>query len=183
MFNKEQKKELLTLARKAIEAKFTKEAIIFPDDVAFQVYRGVFVTLHKQGELRGCIGYIKGYKELVPSIIEMAKSAAFNDPRFPTVKANEIPSLTIEISVLSEMEIVNDINDIVIGRDGLFLNHPFGNGLLLPQVPVEWNWDLPTFLDQICYKAGLTAGTWIDERAKLYRFTAEIFSDAKENSD
>jgi uncharacterized protein len=183
MYNKDQKQELLALARKSISSKFSKEAILYPDDEAFQIQRGVFITLHKRGELRGCIGYIKGFKDLVPSIIEMSKAAAFEDPRFPNVKIDELPSITIEISVLSEMELVNDTNEIMIGRDGLFLTHPFGSGLLLPQVPVEWHWDIPTFLDQICYKAGLVAGSWKDERAKLYRFSAEIFSDDGENSD
>jgi AmmeMemoRadiSam system protein A len=119
----------------------------------------------------------------VPSIIEMAKAAAFEDPRFPSVKAGEMQSITIEISVLSEMEIVHEANEVQIGRDGLFLDHPFGSGLLLPQVPVEWHWNLSTFLNQICYKAGLVAESWKDEKAKLYRFSAEIFSDDEENSD
>jgi AmmeMemoRadiSam system protein A len=183
MFNKEQKKELLFLARKSILARFNKEAVLYPDDDDFQVQRGVFITLHKKGELRGCIGYIKGFKDLVPSIIEMAKAAAFEDPRFPSVKAGEMQSITIEISVLSEMEIVHEANEVQIGRDGLFLDHPFGSGLLLPQVPVEWHWNLSTFLNQICYKAGLVAESWKDEKAKLYRFSAEIFSDDEENSD
>jgi AmmeMemoRadiSam system protein A len=183
MFNKTQQNELLSLARKSIESRFTKEAIIFPEDDDYFIQRGIFVTLHKNGELRGCIGYIRGFKNLAPSISEMAQSAAFQDPRFSTLKKEELQDITIEISILSEMELVNDTNDIVIGRDGLFLNHRFGSGLLLPQVPVEWNWDLPTYLNQICIKAGIVKGSWKDEEAKLYRFSAEIFSEDTENSD
>jgi AmmeMemoRadiSam system protein A len=183
MFNQEQKNELLTLARNSIMAKFTREAVIYPDDPAYRVLRGVFVTLHKKGELRGCIGYIKGYKELVPSILEMSKAAAFDDPRFPSVKADEMKDIMIEISVLSEMTLVQSTEEIVIGRDGFYLNHRYGNGLLLPQVPVEWHWDLPTYLNQICYKAGLPIGSWKDENAKLYTFSAELFSEGEENSD
>jgi AmmeMemoRadiSam system protein A len=183
MFSKEQKQELLALARKSIESRFSKEPILYPIDEAFRVKRGVFVTLHKLGKLRGCIGYIMGYKDLVPSIIEMAKAAAFYDSRFPSVKRNELPSITIEISVLSEMTLVQSTEEIVIGRDGLYLNHRYGSGLLLPQVPVEWHWDLPTYLNQICYKAGLPIGSWKDDTAKLYRFSAEIFNDGGENSD
>jgi AmmeMemoRadiSam system protein A len=183
MFSETQKKELLALARQAIASRFNKEPVIYPDDEAFSISRGVFVTLHKKRELRGCIGYIKGFKDLVPSIVEMSQSAAFQDPRFPHVKQEELAAITIEISVLSEMELVNEISDIVIGRDGLFLNHPYGSGLLLPQVPVEWNWDLATFLREICYKAGLVPDSWKDEKAKLYRFSAEIFSDDEQNSD
>ncbi len=179
MFNQEQRQKMLNLARQAISSRFTKEAIIFPDDEALKVYRGVFVTLTKAGELRGCIGYIHGIHNLVQSITEMAQAAAFKDPRFPTVKQNEMSEIEIEISVLSELTIVEDISEIQIGRDGLMLNHPFGSGLLLPQVPVEWNWDLKTYLEQICYKAGLKAGTWKDEQARLYRFTAEIFHEGE----
>ena len=183
MFSEKQRKELLALARQSIETKFSKEIIIYPDDQAYNVQRGVFVTLHKHGELRGCIGYIKGFKDLVPSIVEMARAAAFQDPRFPQVKENELKDISIEISVLSPMQLILDTNEIEIGRDGLLLNHPYGSGLLLPQVPVEWNWDLPTFLNQICYKAGLSAGSWKDDKAQLYRFSAEIFSESEQNSD
>lgn len=177
MFSDKQRKELLSLARQAIETTFTREVIIYPDDEAYLVQSGIFVTLHKHGELRGCIGYIKGFKDLVPSIVEMARAAAFQDPRFPKVKQNELKDIKIEISVLSKLLLVLDVNEIEIGRDGLLLNHPHGSGLLLPQVPVEWNWDLATFLNQICYKAGLPPGSWKDDKAQLYRFSAEIFSE------
>lgn len=183
MFNSKQKKELLALARQAIESRFTKEALIYPDDPAYTIQTGIFVTLHKFGELRGCIGYVKGYKDLVPSIIEMSRSAAFHDPRFASVQADEMNDIEIEISVLSEMTLIKDTDEIIIGRDGLMLNHPYGSGLLLPQVPVEWHWDLATFLNQICYKSGLPSGSWKDDKAQLYRFTAEIFSENEQNYD
>lgn len=177
MFDHKQQTELLQLARQSITSRFNKEPVIYPEDEAYKVRKGVFVTLTKQGELRGCIGYIKGYKDLVPSIVEMAQSAAFQDPRFPSVKESELTELRIEISVLSEMELVKDVNEILIGRDGLLLEHPYGSGLLLPQVPVEWNWDLNTFMEHICYKAGVKPGSWKDEQAKLFSFSAEIFHE------
>lgn len=183
MFSKIQQQELLGLARKSIESRITKEPLIYPNDMNYHLQRGLFVTIHKSGELRGCIGYIKGYKDLIPSIVEMAQSAAFNDPRFNPVKQDELKDITLEISILSDMIAVKDVHEIEIGRDGLFLNHPYGSGLLLPQVPVEWKWDLPTYLQQICYKAGLPAGSWKDDKAELYRFTAFIFSEGQENSD
>lgn len=183
MFTIEQQKELLLLARKSIESRFTKEPLIYPDDKDYKIQRGLFVTLHKHGELRGCIGYIKGFKDLIPSIIEMAQSAAFHDPRFNSVKQDELKDINLEISVLSDMIVVEDINEIKIGRDGLFLTHPYGSGLLLPQVPLEWNWDLPTFLQQICYKAGLPVNSWKDDKAELFRFSADIFHEGQENSD
>lgn len=183
MLNKEQQKVLLNLARQAIMSKLTGSQINKPVDAALMIKCGVFVTLHKKEELRGCIGYIKGYKDLVSSIVEMAQSAAFRDPRFESVSTTEIEEIEIEISILSDMIPVMDTTEIVIGRDGLLLEHPLGSGLLLPQVPVEWGWDVPTFLRQLCYKAGLTPGSWADDKAQLYRFSAEIFSEGSENSD
>jgi len=183
MLTQRQKSMLLALARQSITSHFTGKPVTKPVDNELSVKRGVFVSLHKNGELRGCIGYITGYKDLISSIIEMAQSAAFQDNRFSPVKQNELAEIDIEISILSEMILVQDVQEIEIGRDGLFINHPYGSGLLLPQVPVEWNWDVPAFLKQICYKAGLTPGSWADDKAKLYRFTAEIFSESQENSD
>jgi len=178
MFTKNEQEKLLKLARDCIESRFTREPVIYPDDSSFKVQRGVFVTIHKNGDLRGCIGYIKGYKDLVPSIQEMAQSTAFQDPRFPPLRREELKDIKIEISVLSEMKIVTDVNEIIIGRDGLFITHPQGSGLLLPQVPVEWNWDLMTFLKQICCKAGLPPDAWKEPQSVLYRFTAEIFNES-----
>jgi len=183
MFTKEQQKALLKLARDSITSRFTGKPIPYPQDEAFRIKTGVFVTLNEKGELRGCIGYIRGYKDLVTSVAEMAQAAAFQDPRFPPVKEHELNDIRIEISVLSDLYPVKDISEIVIGRDGLMINHPYGSGLLLPQVPVEWHWDLPTFLRQLCYKAGLGPDSWKDKQAQLYRFTAEIFSEDEENSD
>ncbi len=183
MLTKEQKTLLLDLARKSITSYLSGNQVSKPVDSTLAIKRGVFVSLHKHGELRGCIGYITGYKDLIPSIVEMAQSAAFQDNRFRPVSPGEIEELEIEISILSEMILVDDVKDIEIGRDGLYLNHPYGCGILLPQVPVEWGWDVPAFLQQICYKAGLTPGSWADDKAKLYRFTAEIFSEHQENSD
>jgi uncharacterized protein len=183
MLTQEQKKMLLDLARQSILSHLTGKQLVKPVDEALSIKRGVFVSLHKHGELRGCIGYITGYKDLISSIIEMAQSAAFQDPRFKPVAPLEVNEIQIEISILSEMTLVDDVKEIEIGRDGLYINHPYGSGLLLPQVPVEWSWDVLTFLKQICYKAGLTQGSWADDKAKLYRFSAEIFSESAENSD
>lgn len=138
---------------------------------------GVFVTLNEKEDLRGCIGYIKGVDKLLPSIRHMAKQAAFHDPRFPPVKKGEFDRLHIEISVLSPMEPLPDIGDIVIGRDGLFLMKGFYSGLLLPQVPVEYGWDSITFLEHLSMKAGLERNAYKSPDAVIYRFTAYIFSE------
>lgn len=136
------------------------------------------MSLHKGDELRGCIGYIKGYKPLAPSIVEMAKAAAFQDPRFPALRSEELANITIEISVLSELLPMQANEQPVIGRDGLYIVHPYGSGLLLPQVAVEWNWDADTFLQEVCRKAGLPKSSYKDDKSQLYRFTADVFSEA-----
>lgn len=174
----ESKKKLLKLARETIEARFARRQVQIPQDPELQQRRGLFVSLHTDGELRGCIGYIRGFKSLVASVVEMAEAAAFHDGRFLPLRADELDDLEIEISVLSEMETLADPEDIQIGRDGLFLQHPHGSGLLLPQVPVEWHWDRPTFLRQICRKAGLPDKAWQDKGAQLFRFSAEVFRES-----
>ncbi|HOZ01454.1 MAG TPA: AmmeMemoRadiSam system protein A [Candidatus Syntrophosphaera sp.] len=174
----ELKQELLQLARQSIAGHWTRHKPQRPEEPEFLKKRGVFVSLHSQGELRGCIGYIQPYKNIADSVIEMAQAAAFQDPRFTALSEKELDDVDIEISVLSEMTPVLNTSEIKIGRDGLYIKHPRGSGLLLPQVPTEWNWDLKTFLKQICRKAGLHDEAWKDEGAQLYRFEAEVFGDA-----
>lgn len=177
MLNETQKQELLAYARSVITQRLQGTAHHTPKDEAFLQVCGVFVTLHKSGDLRGCIGYVKGYKNIVDSIREMAIAAAFRDPRFPQLEASELPDIQIEISLLSSMIPVRDISEITIGRDGLYLEHPYSSGLLLPQVATEWNWDRTTFLKQLCRKASLPDKSWQDDGAELYRFSAEIFAE------
>lgn len=175
--NTEQKKALLSLARQAIASELGRGKLEMPEDPVFQIKRGLFVTLHLEDRLRGCIGYIVGYKSIAESIVDMARAAAFRDPRFPKVKADELDRIQIEISLLGELLPVLDPEEIEIGRDGLYIEHPQGSGLLLPQVAIEWGWDRPVFLKQVCQKAGLKQDAFKEEAAKLYRFTAEIFNE------
>lgn len=137
--------------------------------------RGAFVTLTIDGNLRGCIGYIKAVKPLYKTVAEMAVQAAFYDPRFPPLTKSELKLIDIEISVLTPMTLVNNPQDIVVGRDGLYIIRGYNSGLLLPQVPVENDWDRETFLDQVCLKAGLAPGTWKSKGTQLYKFQADIF--------
>ena len=138
--------------------------------------RGAFVTLHKHGHLRGCIGYIQGIKPLHEAVIDMAEAAAFDDPRFPPVSREELPELDLEISVLSPLKEVKELDEIEIGKHGLYLTLGAFSGLLLPQVATENGWDRETFLEQTCLKAGLPPEAYKDKDAKLYLFSAEVFS-------
>ena len=185
MLNNDQKKRLLHLARESIASVLEGRKINVeePIESVFWEKGGVFVTLEHRGNLRGCIGYIKGYKSVWQSIIEMAKAAAFHDSRFRPITLQELNDITIEISLLSELVPVssNELEQIEVGRDGLYIEGIYGSGLLLPQVAVEWGWDRVTFLRETCRKAGLGSGCYSDERNQVYRFTAEIFSDTEEN--
>ncbi len=177
MFSSEQKRALLALARAALSTHFEQQRLQMPSDVAFEAKLGVFVSLHVGEELRGCIGYIQGYKSLSASVVEMAKAAAFRDPRFAPVEKRELESIDIEISVLSELIPLGAGEEPVIGRDGLYITHPYGSGLLLPQVAVEWNWDAATFMRELCRKAGLNQDAHKDSGSVVYKFTAEVFSE------
>ncbi|MBP7310438.1 MAG: AmmeMemoRadiSam system protein A [Candidatus Cloacimonetes bacterium] len=178
MLSLQQRKELLALARTSISSHFEQIRVVLPEDEAFIPKKGVFVSLHKGEELRGCIGYIKGYKSLAASVVEMAQAAAFSDPRFPSLIKEELPRLTIEISVLDELLPMQAGELPEIGKDGLYISHPHGSGLLLPQVAVEWHWNAETFMKEVCRKAGLSSVAYMDPLSKIYKFAAEVFSEA-----
>ncbi len=176
---REEKVALLVLARGTITAALSGDPAptISIDTDALKVHCGGFVTLDKNGRLRGCIGYVQAVKPLNETVSEMAVQAALHDPRFAPVTAREVQDLEIEISVLSPLMPVMDIAEIEVGRDGLVIRAGGASGLLLPQVASERNWDRETFLDQTCVKAGLPAGSWRREGVTILRFTAEVFSE------
>jgi AmmeMemoRadiSam system protein A len=129
------------------------------------------------GSLRGCIGYIKGVKPMKETIEEMAISAAFRDPRFMSLTKDDYEEIDIEISILTPIVILKNIEDVKVGRDGLIITRGFQSGLLLPQVPVEQGWDRDTFIEHTCYKAGLPATAWNDPETKIETFSAQVFSE------
>lgn len=181
----EQGRDLVRYARAVIEGNFSGEKPMVPASLteAFREDRGVFVTLHKGKELRGCIGYPEPTHPLGHAVEHGALSAALEDPRFPSVEEGEMDDILVEVSVLTKPELVeveepkDYVGRVCVGRDGLIAEKGFSRGLLLPQVPVEWGWDSETFLCQTCTKAGLAPATWMDDDFKLYSFTAQIFSE------
>ncbi|BCS88567.1 AmmeMemoRadiSam system protein A [Pseudodesulfovibrio sediminis] len=136
---------------------------------------GAFVTLKLGGELRGCIGNVQGTEELYQTIWNMARHAAFKDPRFPPLHKNEFDAVEYEISILSPLETCPDTKLVEVGRHGLIMSRGAQSGLLLPQVPVEWNWDRETFLAQTCVKAGLPRDAWKDPETTILWFEAVVF--------
>ncbi len=153
----------------------------------FSFNSGVFVTLNNPDGLRGCIGFPIPEKKLSHAIIEGAIAAATEDPRFPSVKTNELNDIMFEVTVLTPpVEI--DVSDpmeylkkIKVGRDGLIIRHSFSSGLLLPQVPVEYGWDVEEFLQHTCEKAGLSRDTWKNESVKIEKFEGIIFKEETPN--
>lgn len=178
MLNSEQRKKLLEIARQSLEnyVKTGKRLEFSTNDQVLKKESGAFVTLTEFKELRGCIGRIVGDTPLYKVIAEMAIEAATADPRFYPVKAEELKNLEIEISVLSPLEKITDINQIKVGIHGLIIRKGFNSGLLLPQVATDYGWDRETFLQQTCRKAGLPADSW-KQGAEIYIFSAEIFSE------
>ena len=129
--------------------------------------------------LRGCIGYIHALKQLDETIIEMAQAAAFRDPRFPPVTKDEFDDLEIEISVLTPIREIEDINEIEVGKHGIIIERGGYSGLLLPQVATDYGWDRETFLEHTCNKAGLPTDAWKQEGTKIKIFSADIFHEEK----
>ncbi|MGD0771409.1 MAG: AmmeMemoRadiSam system protein B [Candidatus Solibacter sp.] len=144
---------------------------------ALERERGAFVTLTKNGQLRGCIGYVAPLKPLYLTVRDVAQLAALRDTRFRPVTASELGDLQYEISVLSPLHHVGDVQEIRIGQHGLLIHTSSHEGLLLPQVASDEKWDRATLLEQVCYKAGLTGRAWQSADADLFRFTALVFGE------
>ena len=188
--SQEEGKFLVTLARRAVKEYLkTKKQISVPKDVSEKLLQacGVFVTLNTikdgQKELRGCIGYPYPTTPLVKAVIESAISSATQDPRFYPLSMSELDSVVFEISVLTPPELIEVKNSseypskIKVGKDGLIVEKGMFKGLLLPQVPVECEWNEEEFLCQCCIKAYLPPDNWLIEGTRIYKFQAIIFEE------
>ncbi len=180
-------KKLVMLARKSVESFFSKEEV---KDTEFNKKSGVFVSIHTvDGDLKGCIGYITPVKPLGQAVIEISKAAAFSDPRFKPLTKKELDEVIFEVSVLTKPELIKVkdskeyLSKIEINKDGLILECEGYEGILLPQVPKEYNWNVEQFLDALCNKAGLLEDTWKNKKCKIYKFQAEIFKEVLPNGE
>ncbi len=180
MLTETQKSELLSMARKSIRDYLNsgERQKIQTNDALFLEKRGAFVTLKKNGMLRGCIGRVVADEPLIKVICDMAVEAATGDPRFPSVSKNELDSIDLEISVMSPIEQITDISKIKVGIHGIIIRKEFASGLLLPQVATEYGWNTEQFLEQTCVKAGLNRDEW-KKGAKIFIFSAEVFGEKK----
>ncbi len=178
--NEEQQEVLLKLARERIETYVKtgkKKEYEIPDE-RMKVKQGAFVTLKKQGILRGCIGHIVPIEALCDTVADMAIAAATEDPRFPAVTIGELGDIHIEISVLSVPRRVQSAEEIELGKHGVIVKRGMRQGVFLPQVATETGWDKETFLEHLCWgKAGLPKDAWKDKDTELYVFTAQLFEE------
>ena len=177
--SEEEKNILIETAKKSIRSEFEEVEIVQPDFEKYPDLKknlGAFVTLKIDNQLRGCIGYLMGYKSLFETIIEAAKQAALNDTRFLPVSVDELEDIKVEISVLSPFMPIKSYDEIVIGKHGLLLDEG-GRAVLLPQVATEHNLDVPQFLNALCQKAGLYGEYWKERMLNIKVFTAEVFGE------
>ena len=174
----EERSLLLQTARRTLEEYLTSGRKLEADvgAPALQRPRGAFVTLHKQGRLRGCIGTFEAQGPLLQTVQRMAIAAATTDPRFDSVQGGELPELDLEISVLSPLQKVS-AEEVEVGVHGIYVTRGFKRGVLLPQVATENNWDRETFLNHTCLKAGLPSSAWRDADVTIEAFSAEVFGE------
>lgn len=181
---------LVRIARKAVEYYFDHgRPLPAPSDAPSIVFRpgAAFVTIttfhsYEHRELRGCIGHVTPIKPLIDSVIEVAIEAAFRDPRFPPLTRQELGRVTFEVTVLGPLEKLPKepalrIRSFTIGLHGLVARKGYLQGLLLPDVPLEYLWDEETFLAETCVKAGLPPSCWLDPSVEFFRFEGRAWRE------
>lgn len=178
--NTHEQQALLAIARQAIiHGVQTGQEYVEPrEEKALNQRNGCFVTIKQNGQLRGCIGNFQSELPLFKEVAQMAQASAAKDPRFYPLKEQDLGSFTLEISVLSPLQKIEDIEEIEIGKHGIYIEKSFYRGVLLPQVAKEHNWDRLNFLKQTCIKAGLPTDAWEAEDADIYIFSAQVFGEA-----
>ncbi len=167
---------LKAIARRSLEDAFHGRDTDVSDEEKLEFDRkyGVFVTLKVNENLRGCIGRLDHEWPVWRKVPELARAAAFEDNRFEPLSPNEMEKLDIEVTLLDEPVDVNDLSEVVIGRDGLIVEKGYRRGLLLPQVATEYGWNVEEFLSHTCLKAGLDANEWKRGGVRIYRFEGVI---------
>ena len=178
MFKSDDRRRLLALARRALEARVRREYEPALDQGgALDTHCGAFVSIHRGRELRGCLGRLGADWPIARVVAHLGRAVADSDPRFHPVTVEDLEVLSIEISALTPEREVHSVQDIEIGRHGLIIERGSRRGLLLPQVATEHGWDVETFLEHTCVKAGLPPDAWMQD-ARILIFEAEVFGES-----
>ncbi len=179
MLSDSESKTLLNIAREAIVHLLTGKKYTPPEQTesALNQCSGCFVTITQNGQLRGCIGNFQSRQPLYREVATMAVAAASQDPRFPPMTRADLDKFDLEITVLSPLERIDDINQIEVGVHGIYIIKGLNRGVLLPQVATEYGWDRETFLRQTCTKAGLIEDAWQQPDAEIYIFSGQIIHE------
>ena len=177
--NAHEKQALLAIARQAIiQGVQTGQEYVEPrEEKTLNQRNGCFVTIKQNGQLRGCIGNFQSELPIFKEVAQMAQASSAKDPRFYPLKEEDLDNFTLEISVLSPLHKIEDIEEIEVGKHGIYIEKSFYRGVLLPQVATEHKWDRLTFLKQTCIKAGLPTDAWEANDADIYVFSAQIFGE------
>lgn len=180
--NSQEKKVLLAIARQAIiqGVESDQEYVEPREEKKLNQRNGCFVTIKQYGQLRGCIGNFQSEVPLFREVAQMALASSTQDPRFYPMKHSDLDNFSLEISVLSPLQKIEDISEIEVGKHGIYIEKSYHRGVLLPQVAVEHQWDRNTFLQQTCLKAGLPIDAWKDEDSEIYVFSAQVFGEDDE---
>lgn len=180
MLTDARREALLRTARAAVEATVRGEDVVLPPADGLEDASGVFVTIKRRGELRGCLGVLELRGSLEREVARCARDSAREDPRFPPVRPDELPETSIDVSVLGPLEQIDPSDEaaLVIGRHGLVIEQGSRRGLLLPQVAPEWGWTRDEFLRHTCRKAGLPEDAWRNG-AQVFRFEADVFAEGR----
>lgn len=177
-YSKKQGREFIKLAKEIIESEFNDKKVEIPDKLGFRQARGVFITLTKNKNLRGCVGFPHASYALGDAIVKAAKLAAFHDSRFSPLNKEELKDIKIEVSILTEPSEIRDIaKEFNMGEDGLICNYLGYSGLLLPQVAIEHKMNKIDFLEAVCGKAGLPKNFWQNDNIKFHKFQVQLFRE------
>lgn len=172
----DKKKQLLMIARESIREAFNGRKVSIQDDDTEN--NGAFVTLKINNDLRGCIGFMEGIEPLNQMIADLAREAAFSDPRFPPLSPVELDECTISISLLTKPEKIRTLDEFVPGRDGIYMTVGTRRSVFLPQVAEETGWTKEEMLSALSRKAGLPSDSWKREDAEFRTFRAEVFDES-----
>lgn len=178
LLTKKEQKELLKIARETIVEYVTNRKVpaVAPTSPGLNLHSGCFVTIKQKGELRGCIGNFVSEQPLYLLVQEMAVSAATRDPRFYPMKAPDLADFVLDISVLSPLQQIESVEEIKVGKHGIYIVKGSYRGVLLPQVATEYGWNRDQFLQHTCIKAGLPQDAWLGE-CTIFIFSAQVFGE------